>query len=71
MGRLMYYDTNSGQFFPYDDVPTAHTQINTNYETLQQMSEEELAEWLSNIYAGGSGYIYYEKWLNWLRSYEW
>ena len=47
MSRLMYYDTNSGQFFPYDDVPTAHIQMNTNYETLKQMSEEELAEWLT------------------------
>lgn len=70
MSRLMYYDTEAGQFFPYDDVQTAHIQTNTNYETLQQMDEEKLAEWLSNVCAC-SGHVSYDTWLNWLRSYEW
>ena len=70
MSRLMYYDAGSGQFFPYDDVPTAHKQMLTHYNRLQQMNEEELAEWLSNI-CTCSNHVSYTTWLNWLRSYEW
>lgn len=64
MNRHMYYDEDAHQFFPVDEE--LEEKCVTNADSIRQMTDEELAEFLRSIEWGHIPKSV-KGWLDWLR----